>query len=176
MALIHPIIMGSLLVYTLWAGYLGWQWRRVRTVQDEINVLKKDAKPAEEGAPPSAAALKIKDLTEERKTLLKGGFKDRHYNAGSLLLAFGVVESVGGCVNTWFRTGKLFPGPHLFAGAGITILWALAAALVPAMQKGDETARTLHIGLNAINVALFLWQVPTGLEIVAKVFEFTTWP
>ncbi|KAI5078354.1 hypothetical protein GOP47_0006025 [Adiantum capillus-veneris] len=175
-ALVHPIVMGGLLVYTLWAGYLGWQWRRVRTVQDEINVLKKDVKPAEEGAPPSSAESKIKELTEVRKALVKGGYRDRHYNAGSILLAFGVFESVGGCVNTWFRTGKLFPGPHLFAGAGITVLWALAAALVPAMQKGDETARSLHIALNTVNVLLFLWQVPTGLEIVLKVFEFTSWP
>lgn len=55
---------------------------------------------------------------QERKELLKGSYKDRHFNAGSLLLGFGVFESVGGGVNTWFRTGKLFPGPHLFAGAG----------------------------------------------------------
>ena len=70
----------------------------------------------------------------------------------------------------------MFPSPHLFAGAAITVLWAAAAVLVPAMQKGDETARSLHIALNAVNVLLFVWQIPTGLEIVGKVFEFTTWP
>ena len=72
--------------------------------------------------------------------------------------------------------GKLFPGPHLYAGAAITVLWALAAALVPQMQKGNETARSAHIALNCINLALFAWQVPTGLDIVYKVFEFTSWP
>lgn len=55
---------------------------------------------------------------QERKELLKGSYRDRHFNAGSLLLGFGVFEAVGGGVNTWFRTGKLFPGPHLFAGTG----------------------------------------------------------
>lgn len=55
---------------------------------------------------------------QERKELVKGSYRDRHFNAGSILLAFGVFESIGGGVNTWFRTGKLFPGPHLFAGAG----------------------------------------------------------
>lgn len=55
---------------------------------------------------------------QERKELLKGSFKDRHFNAGSILLGFGVFESISGGVNTWFRTGKLFPGPHLFAGTG----------------------------------------------------------
>ncbi|KAJ4770622.1 Stromelysin-1 [Rhynchospora pubera] len=196
LALIHPVVMGGLFVYTLWAGYLGWQWRRVRTIQDEINELKKQVKaPAVEAAPVtagggsetaapppppspevSAVEAKIQQLTEERKALLKGSYRDRHFNAGSLLLGFGVLESVGGGLNTWFRTGKLFPGPHLFAGAAITVLWALAAALVPAMQKGNETARNLHIALNTLNVVLFIWQIPTGFEIVLKVFEFTKWP
>ncbi|RZB49772.1 hypothetical protein D0Y65_052607 [Glycine soja] len=183
-ALIHPIVMGSFFLYTLWAGYLGWQWRRVRTIQNDINELKKqvkpnpvtpDGKPVEEAAP-SPVELQIQQLTEERKELIKGSYKDRHFNAGSILLGFGVLESVGGGVNTWFRTGKLFPGPHLFAGAAITALWALAAALVPSMQKGNETARNLHIALNAVNVLLFVWQIPTGIDIVFKVFEFTTWP
>ncbi|KAK7338100.1 hypothetical protein VNO77_18699 [Canavalia gladiata] len=182
-ALIHPIVMASLFFYTLWAGYLGWQWRRVRTIQNDINELKKQVKPTPvtpDGksveASPSPVELQIQQLTEERKELIKGSYKDRHFNAGSILLAFGVLESVGGGVNTWFRTGKLFPGPHLFAGAAITILWALAAALVPSMQKGSETARNLHIALNALNVLLFVWQIPTGIEIVLKVFEFTNWP
>ena len=192
-ALLHPLVMGGLFAYTLWAGYLGWQWRRVRTIQDEVNELKKQLKPAatpaavgagadsSSSSPPAASPkspveIKIEELTEERKALIKGSFRDRHFNAGSILLGLGVLESVGGALNTWFRTGKLFPGPHLFAGAAITVLWAAAAALVPAMQKGDETARSLHIALNAVNVLLFVWQIPTGLEIVGKVFEFTTWP
>uniref|UniRef100_A0ACD5TBX8 Uncharacterized protein n=1 Tax=Avena sativa TaxID=4498 RepID=A0ACD5TBX8_AVESA len=188
-ALLHPIIMGGLFAYTLWAGYLGWQWRRVRTVQDEINELKKQLKPAAaavavgagDSAPPppapkSPTEIKIDELTEERKKLVKGSFRDRHFNAGSILLGLGVTESVGGALNTWLRTGKLFPGPHLFAGAAITVLWAAAAALVPAMQKGNETARSLHIALNTVNVLLFIWQIPTGLDIVLKVFEFTKWP
>uniref|UniRef100_A0A0D9VBJ2 DUF4079 domain-containing protein n=1 Tax=Leersia perrieri TaxID=77586 RepID=A0A0D9VBJ2_9ORYZ len=192
-ALLHPLVMGGLFAFTLWAGYLGWQWRRVRTIQDEINELKKQLTPAAAApvaagdsssssspppppSPKSPVEIKIDQLTEERKKLIKGSFRDRHFNAGSILLGLGVTESVGGALNTWFRTGKLFPGPHLFAGAAITVLWAAAAALVPAMQKGNETARSLHIALNAINVLLFIWQIPTGLEIVAKVFEFTTWP
>lgn len=183
-ALIHPIVMSGLFVYTLYAGYLGWQWRRVRTIQNEINELKKEVKPVTvtpEGTPvenpkPSPVEAKIQQLTEERKELIKGSFRDRHFNAGSILLGFGVSEAISGGLNTWLRTGKLFPGPHLFAGAGITVLWAAAAALVPAMQKGNETARSLHIALNALNVILFVWQIPTGIDIVFKVFEFTNWP
>ena len=87
-----------------------------------------------------------------------------------------MFTSILGGFNTYFRAGKLFPGPHLFAGAGITVLWAVAAALVPAMQKGNEAARSLHIGLNALNLALFAWQVGTGIEIAIKVWGFTKWP
>ncbi|XP_021748053.1 uncharacterized protein LOC110713916 [Chenopodium quinoa] len=185
-ALIHPAVMSGLFVYTLWAGYLGWQWRRIRTIQNEINELKKQVKPvavtpdgsptSDNPAPPSPIESKIKQLTEERKELLKGNFRDRHFNAGSILLGFGVFEAVGGGLNTYIRVGKLFPGPHLYAGAAITVLWAAAAALVPAMQKGNETARSLHIALNALNVILFIWQIPTGIDIVFKVFQFTNWP
>eukprot|EP00271_Cylindrocystis_brebissonii_P012144 TRINITY_DN30277_c0_g1_i1.p1 TRINITY_DN30277_c0_g1~~TRINITY_DN30277_c0_g1_i1.p1 ORF type:complete len:293 (-),score=55.67 TRINITY_DN30277_c0_g1_i1:423-1301(-) len=170
-ALIHPIVMGSLFVFTLWAGYLGYQWRRVRTIGDEISALKKQIPAATEGAPESPLTAEVTKLTEVRKELVKGGFRDRHFNAGSILLGTGVAISVAGAINTWTRTGKLFPGPHLFAGAAITVLWALAAALVPAMQKGDENARSAHIALNTINVLLFVWQIPTGLEIVEKVFN-----
>lgn len=60
--------------------------------------------------------------------------------------------------------------------AAITVLWAAAAALVPSMQKGNESARNLHIALNGLNLLLFAWQIPTGIEIVLKVLEFTTWP
>ena len=55
--------------------------------------------------------IKIEELTEERKALIKGLFRDRHFNVGFILLGLGVLESVGGALNTWFRTGKLFPGP-----------------------------------------------------------------
>ncbi|RWV88758.1 hypothetical protein GW17_00049130 [Ensete ventricosum] len=75
-ALVHPVVMGGLFVYTLWAGYLGWQWRRVRTIQNEINDLKQAAPAAPmtvaarsdaEASPPaspSPAEAKIQQLTE----------------------------------------------------------------------------------------------------------------
>ena len=111
---------------------------------------------------PTAAQLemqtKIESLTSERKALLAEGVRDKHFNWGSLLLALGVAIAIEGPVNTYLRTGKLFPGPHLYAGAGIVVLWATAAACVPQMQKGNDTARSVHIALNAVNLALFAWQ------------------
>lgn len=194
-ALIHPAMMFTLLGATGYIGYLGWQWRRVRTVGDEIAELKKQAKvskvpepqlvsagevaaTAEGGPAPAASPLdsKIAELQEMRKKLIEGKFKDKHFVWGSVLLASGVTFSIEGGLNTYMRTGKLFPGPHLFAGASMTAMWAIAAALTPAMQKGNKLARDAHITLNAITFLLFLWQVPTGWEIVQKVFQFTKWP
>ncbi|RYH15222.1 DUF4079 family protein [archaeon] len=53
--------------------------------------------------------------------------------------------------------------------------YAVAAALVPHMQKGNEPARLAHIGLNIINIVLFACQIPTGIEIMFKVWENTSW-
>ena len=104
------------------------------------------------------AQQKIDALTEERKALLAEGVREKHFNWGSLLLALGVAIGVEGPVNTYLRTGKLFPGTHLYSGAGIVVLWAVAAACVPQMQKGNDTARSVHIALNCVNLALFAWQ------------------
>ncbi|KAG5251665.1 P-loop containing nucleoside triphosphate hydrolases superfamily [Salix suchowensis] len=100
----------------MWAGYLGWQWRRVWTIQNEINELQK-----------------IKSL------------------------GFGVFEANGGGVNTWLRTGRVFPGLHLLLEQFCLSLVLIYLYLIKKKtKKGNETARNLHIALNAINVVLFL--------------------
>lgn len=116
------------------------------------------------------------ELTEERKKLAQGGYRDKHWNWGSLLLAMGVGLAIEGGTNTYMRAGRLFPGPHLFSGAFMVSLWAIGAALIPHMQRGNNAARYTHIGVNLINIGLFLYQIPTGLKIVNKVFQFTSWP
>jgi len=178
-ALVHPFFLGGLWFATAYAGYLGWQWRRVRTTGNEIAELKASLPSGDDVELSSAQREtkgKIDELTTTRKELVAGGFKDKHNNVGSLLLAFGTALAVEGGMNTYLRTGKLSPGPHLYAGMGIVCLWAAAAGLVPEMQRGNEKARNAHIALNAVNLALFTWQIPTGLEIVGKVFQFTSWP
>ena len=101
--------------------------------------------------------------------MLAAGYRDKHWALASVLLACGVTFSIEGGVDTYMRVGKLFPGPHLFAGAGITVLWAVAAALVPKMQKGEDWARTAHIGINVAILGLFTWQLQSGFEILDKV-------
>jgi len=207
-ALVHPIMMGGLYAATLYAGFLGWQIRRMRELADEISGMKSQAPklstPGESYSSPVGPLIEklqgqlagadattktsiesdikalqafaptdaeIVSLSATRKDLVKGDFRDKHFQWGSLILALGVGFAIEGPVNTWMRTGKLFPGPHLFAGAGIVVLWAAAAGLVPAMQKGNKLAKDLHVALNAANVGLFSWQIASGIPIVQKVLE-----
>lgn len=200
-SLAHPTIMGVCFLVSLGAAYTGLQWRRIRDLQGEVSELKTQLKApeaalakleagSEEGlvgadaAKASALKAEIKELTAQvsdktstRKDLISMDFRDRHWALGSVLLGLGVSFAIEGPVNTYMRAGKLFPGPHLYAGAGCVCLWALAAALVPQMQKGKDWARSGHIGLNVASTALFAYyQIPTGLEIAAKVIEKTKFP
>ena len=58
----------------------------------------------------------------------------------------------------------------------LTGLWAAAAALVPLMQKGNDTARIAHIALNTLNILLFCSQIVTGFDIVGEAWKATAWP
>jgi len=50
LALIHPVTMAFLFGATGYAGYLGWQHRRTRTIGEEISALKKALPVPAEGA------------------------------------------------------------------------------------------------------------------------------
>lgn len=199
-SLLHPAAMGSMALFSLSTALLGFQWRRQRTLGEEISSLKKQL-PNLNGAASVSAAIataegaesvdtnyvntlrgslsiesQINELSKERKELASAGPKDKHFSQGSLLLFIGTAFAIEGPLNTYARAGKLFPGPHLYAGAGLVVLWALAASMVPAMQKGNDAARTVHIGANVAGIGLFVWQVTSGVPILFKVLEFTKWP
>ena len=135
------------------------------------------AAPATLVAAMSAADAEVASLQETRETIKSGNFRDVHYQMGTVLLAVGIPMALEGPVNTYMRAGKLFPGAHVYAGVAVASLWAVAAALVPEMQKGKDWARSGHIGANALTFALFAYyQIPTGLAITQKVIEKTRFP
>lgn len=173
-SLVHPLIMACLFLVTLRTGFFGLMWRRVRELGDELKDMKATlpAEP-EEGYDPAHLELKAKinALDVERKEIIKEKYKDQHYTLSSTLLAGGVFFTAYGVYNTWMRTERLFPGPHVYAGTAIVVLWAIGAALVPAMEKGNTTARNAHIAAATLNCGLFVWQIPTGWEITQKVLN-----
>jgi MFS family permease len=139
---IHPPLMWILLATSLYAGYLGWQIRRTRTATGE-----------------------------EKKKLIQGKYNDRHYKFGSIVLAVMVLGSIGGMTVTYINNDKLFVGPHLLAGLGMTGLIAVSASLSPYMQKGHDWARYSHIGINLVIVGLFGWQALSGVEILQRIIS-----
>jgi hypothetical protein len=196
-SLLHPITMGGLFAFQLSTALKGFKWRRQRELGDEISTLKKQMPKLPEGASSLQAAIdqgaaegtdvraykaaisienQVAELMAERKELSSQNNKDSHFQQGSLLAAVGTAFAIEGPLNTYARAGKLFPGPHLYAGAGLVVCWAIAAGCVPYMQKGNDTARSIHIGSNVLGMGLFAWQVTSGLPILFKVIEFTKWP
>lgn len=137
---VHPTIMWALLAIALYSLYLGIQVQRTRYADSNL-----------------------------KKELIKGRYNVRHYQMGSVLLALMVVGSIGGMAVTYINNGKLFVGPHLLAGLGMTGLIALSAALSPFMQKGHNWARFSHIALNVVLLGLFGWQAVTGVQIVQRI-------
>jgi hypothetical protein len=138
----HPLVMWGLFALSLYAMYLGFQARSIRSVEAEV-----------------------------RKELIKKDVRTKHYLMGSILLALMVVGCIGGMAVTYINNGKLFVGPHLIVGLCMTGIIAIAAALSPFMQKGNELARYTHIVLNIVLVGLFGWQAVTGMDIVQRIIS-----
>lgn len=138
----HPVSMWVLLGISIYAMYLGVQIRRTRAATGDA-----------------------------KKQLIQGKFNLKHHQIGSALLAFMVVGSIGGIAVTYINNGKLFVGPHLIAGLGMTGLVAMSAALSPAMQKGNDLARYSHIAINVVILGLFGWQAVTGMQIVQRILQ-----
>ncbi|GAB4214777.1 MAG: DUF4079 domain-containing protein [Synechococcales cyanobacterium] len=136
----HPLLMWVTFGVALYALYLGMQSRRIR----------------------DAAA-------EEKKALIKQKFAQRHFQVGSLFLVLMIAGSAGGMAATYIKNGKLFVGPHLLVGLGLTVLVALASALAPALQQGKSWARVVHITLNIVVLGFLGWQAATGVQIVQRI-------
>lgn len=139
---IHPVAMWVLFGLTVYALYTGMKSRQTR-----------------------------KTKGDEKKILLKGKFKHKHFLYGSMVLALMVLGNLGGIGVTYMNNQKLFVDSHLIVGLGMTGLIAIAASLVPFMQQGHQFARDTHIVINVMILGLFGWQAITGMEIVQRIME-----
>ena len=117
-SLLHPVAMISMFALSASTALLGFQWKRQRTLGDEISSLKKTM-PDLQGATSAAEALraaegaevvdasyvrslrggieteaKVAELTRERKELANAGPKDKHFNQGALLLFVGTAFAI----------------------------------------------------------------------------------
>ncbi len=119
-SLLHPVIMGSMFVLSLSTALKGFQYRRQRTMGDEITALKKTlpdlgestslsaAIAAAEAAEDSTLVGKLKSampiqqeidaLVQERKDLSKLGLRDGHFSQGAVLAFLGTAFAIEVCV------------------------------------------------------------------------------
>ena len=139
---VHPLLMWVLFGLSGYAMVLGIKAKKTRTAD-----------------------------AETRKLLIKGQYAKRHFQIGGALLAVMVLGTFGGMAVTYLNNGKLFVGPHLLVGIGMTCLVALAVALIPLIQQGNLIARKAHVGLNMLMMTLFLWQAVSGMQILNKIWE-----
>jgi hypothetical protein len=139
---VHPLLMWVLFGLSGYAMVLGIKAKKTRTAD-----------------------------AETRKQLIKGQYAKRHFQIGGALLAVMVLGTFGGMAVTYLNNGKLFVGPHLLVGIGMTCLVAMAVALIPLIQQGNLIARKAHVGLNMLMMTLFLWQAVSGMQILNKIWD-----
>ena len=142
--LLHPIVMWVLFFMAIYETYLGIQARRTREGEKET-----------------------------RKKLVKGKFKSRHFQTGSIFMSIMMIGTIGAMGVTYINNGKLFVDPHLIAGLVMMTMIVVSSSLVPFMQKGNQFARVSHISLNAVMLVIFGWQAVTGMEILGRILEIT---
>ncbi len=139
---LHPLLMWLLFAIVLYALYTGIQVQRTRNAEGEV-----------------------------KKELVQGKFRIKHYQIGSIMLAGMILGTIGGMAVTYINNSKLFVGPHLLVGLGMTALVGISAALAPLLQGGNKAARYTHIALNVSLLGLFGWQAITGMDIVQRILN-----
>ena len=114
MSMLHPVMMFGMLGLSLSTALLGFQWRRQRTLGDEIRILQaslppiKPSKSSEdtEGSDAVAAVAvevtqqaatiqsQIDALISERKQLASEGPRDKHFSQGATLAFLGTLFAI----------------------------------------------------------------------------------
>ena len=136
-AVLHPVMMILVIIGTFYAAYFGMQVRRTRNVD-----------------------------SEKRKDMVKAKYNQKHFKVASILLSGWIIGSILGMAVTYYLYNKLFVSPHLIGGLATVGVAAVAAALVPWLQRAKKWARITHIILAFLLVSFSISQVVTGFEIV----------
>jgi Protein of unknown function (DUF4079) len=105
LSLLHPVMMFGMLGFSLSTALLGFQWRRQRTLGDEIRKLQASLPSTKSsegdvavdtGITPQAAAIQsqIDAFVAERKQLASEGPRDKHFSQGATLAFLGTLFAI----------------------------------------------------------------------------------
>ena len=167
-SLLHPVAMISMFALSASTALLGFQWKRQRTLGDEISALKKTM-PDLGGAGSVGEALgtaeaaevvdalyvrslrgameteaNVAELTRERKELANAGPRDKHFNQGALLLFVGTAFAI--------EVGFSFLVMFSSSNAARHIFFRVASLRSPFITL----AHSLHIPIRVASLALSL--------------------
>jgi Protein of unknown function (DUF4079) len=114
-SLLHPVFMGGLFLVSVSTALLGFQWRRQRTIGDDMAALKKnlatllpagaasvqaamgddaEAQDASKYTEARAIEAQIADLQAERKELSQKNPRDQHFWQGALMAFLGTCFAI----------------------------------------------------------------------------------
>lgn len=139
-SLIHPIAMSLLIVLWFWGAYLGLRIFLYR----RQNIISIPATTTDTAAPPG------------------GSFS--HKEATSLLLSATVLGMLFGMANTFTRTSRLFPGPHLYGGLVLILLLSVQVSLSVLFNK-YQFLRIPHLISGIAVLILLLNQLWSGIGL-----------
>lgn len=110
--------------------------------------------------------------TAETVGLLSGtatGTKTHHKLAAGLFFLTTLFCFVG-MGNTFLRSGRLFPGPHLYGGLAVLLALSLNVSFVP-WFKDVPRIRLIHATNGIIVLLLLASQVKSGWPILVSVWN-----
>lgn len=145
---IHPIAMLTIVPIWIGAGVLGLMAR-----QDRVNPPQGEATPILEND--------VRSVSRKKRW---------HYKLAGLLLSLTVLFTMVGMYNTYKRSGRLFPGPHLYGAFWFFFIVSTNVALVP-WFKQTNVVRNIHALLGLSAMALLVNQFWSGIPILKGVWK-----
>lgn len=139
-SLLHPV--GMVVICSCWvlAAVLGFQVRMHRT---NFGAVSQPGDPLLEG---------------------RSSRRKRHHQVAAGLYTATIAFTLCAMFNTFLRTGRLFPGPHLYGAAILICLLSFNVGMVPHMSS-SERVRIAHSVVGAAVILLLLPQFLSGLKI-----------
>lgn len=93
-----------------------------------------------------------------------------HPKLASVLLLCTVVGMFCGMGNTFSRTGRLFPGAHLYCAFGLVTVICTNVALAPFLRERPKL-RLVHTAVGGFAILLIIAQVYSGVALTVQLIN-----
>lgn len=97
-----------------------------------------------------------------------------HHKLAAALTFLTTLSMFTGMYNTYLRSGRLYPGPHMYGGFVFLLLITANASLVP-WFKDFVRIRVVHRSIGFCVIGMAIWQAWTGLPVMKSVYQTIPW-